>query len=117
MEVVEVVDKQGTYNLYDMNDDVVGRVCIDTGRAMIGNAFYNKVDTCNDISDEYDYDEDMVFHCSECGCELWVCTRMHHDGDYEYMNDYDQPNMFVSGKAEYPKYCPNCGRAIVNIER
>ena len=115
MYTVEVKDRKGTYTLYDDEGDVVGRICAKTGRAMIGNAFYEKVETCHDISEQYDYDE-LVFHCSECSCEFFVNTYVHHDNDLEYMYDSYEPNMWVGGRAEYPKFCPNCGRVIVTKE-
>lgn len=113
MDVVVVKDRKDTYTLYDNEGDVVGRICTDTGRAMISNAFYHKAETCYDISDQYDYDE-TVFHCSECDCELFVDTYVHHDNDLEYLYGSYEPNMWIDNKAEYPKFCPNCGRTIVN---
>lgn len=115
MYAVEVKDRKGTYTLYDDEGDVIGRICADTGRAMIGNAFYEKVETCHDISEQYDYDG-LVFHCSECGCELFLETYIHHDDDHEYMYDSFEPNMWINGRVEYPKFCPNCGRVIVGKE-
>ena len=116
MNVVEVKDRKGAYLLYDNQGDVAGRICTDTGRAMIGNVFYNKVEICHDISEQHDYYGALKFYCSECGCELFVETYIHHDNDLEYMYDTYEPNMWVDGKAEYPKFCPNCGRAIVDKE-
>lgn len=115
MNTVAVKERKGTYTLYDNEGDVVGRICTDTGRALIGNAFYEKVKTCHDISEQYNYDG-LVFHCSECGCELFVDTYVHHDNDLEYMYDSYEPNMWVGGRAEYPKFCPHCGRVIVGKE-
>lgn len=115
MDVVAVKDRKGVYTLYDDMGDVVGRIHTRTGRAMIGNAFYNMVETCHDISDQYDYDG-MVFHCSECDCELFLETYIHHDNDHEYMYDTYEPNMWADNKIAYPKFCPNCGRTIVDKE-
>lgn len=116
MNTVAVKNRNGTYTLYDNEGDVVGRICTDTGRAMIGNAFYEKVETCHDISEQYNYDG-LVFHCSECDCELFLETYIHHDDGHEYMYDSFVPNMWVNGKAEYPKCCPNCRRVIVDKEQ
>lgn len=115
MNTVKAKNRNDKYTLYDNEGDVVGRICTKTGRAMIGNAFYHKVETCHDISDQYNYDG-IVFHCSECGCEFFVDTYVHHGNDPEYMYDSYEPNMWVGGRAEYPRFCPNCGRTIIDKE-
>lgn len=115
MNTVKAKNRNDKYTLYDNEGDVVGRICTKTGRAMIGNAFYHKVETCHDISNQYNYDG-IVFHCSECGCEFFVDTYVHHGNDPEYMYDSYEPNMWVGGRAEYPRFCPNCGRTIIDKE-
>lgn len=42
MEVKRVKDRKGTYGLYDATGEFVGTVCTSTGRAMIGNAFWER---------------------------------------------------------------------------
>lgn len=43
-ELVEVADVEGTFTVYDVGGRCVGRVCTDTGRAMIGRAFWQRCD-------------------------------------------------------------------------
>lgn len=52
--------------------------------------------TCSDVGD------DFVFRCSECGCELDI-----DDAFYE-------PTMWKDGVATVPRYCPLCGRMVVD---
>lgn len=92
MNTVEVKNIDGTYTLYNSNGDVVGRICTDTGNAMIGNAFYSKNRYCQDVSDDT-----TKFKCSECGCEL----------DREDL--YGESTLWLRGKAEVPYRCPLCG--------
>ena len=40
--VVEVVPREGTFTLYDADGRCVGRVCTETGRAMIGDSFWQR---------------------------------------------------------------------------
>lgn len=107
MNVVEVKDIDGTYTMYNSNGDVIGRVCTDTGTAMIGRAFYSKVETCHNVSDD-----PSKFKCSRCGCEV--------DLEVEYTDNPDErnetlvePTMWVNGKATYPSYCCNCNAQII----
>lgn len=44
METREVKDRKGTFSVYDHRGDLVGTVCTDTGRAMIGKAFWQRAD-------------------------------------------------------------------------
>lgn len=37
---VEVVEHQGTYTVYDAEGECAGRVCEETGRALIGSRFW-----------------------------------------------------------------------------
>lgn len=110
MNTVEVKNIDGTYNLYNSNGDAVGRVCTDTGKAMIGNAFYDKVRVCHDVSDSKGF-EPMMFKCSECGCEFDVETWYLGNASED---DWVEPTMWVDGKASYPKYCPNCKSKIID---
>lgn len=106
MNVVEVKPIDGTYTLYNSNGDVVGRVCTDTGKAMIGNTFYEKVRVCHDASDE-----PYKFKCSECSCEIDTeieCT----DNPDERNEVWTEPTMWVDGHATYPSRCPHCGAII-----
>lgn len=109
MNVVEVKTIDGTYTLYNSNGDVIGKVCTDTDKAMIGNAFYEKVRTCHNVAGDENY-ADMMFKCSECGCELFLEREYYNGIDDEY---WVEPNMWVDGKASYPSYCPNCKAVIV----
>lgn len=108
MEPVAIKNREGTYTLYDGNGDVVGRICTNTGRALIGDAFYEKVQTCYNVADDEEYGR-MMFKCSKCGCELFVQSKYSGNGND---GDWAEPNIWVDGRAEYPKYCPNC-RAII----
>ena len=105
MNVVEVKDIDGTYGMYNANGDCVGSVCTDTGKAIIGRAFYSKDRTCqNDVIDT----PEQLFKCSECGCEMWVSTERWDRDDV-----WDDPNLFVDDEESYPNYCPNCGAFII----
>lgn len=106
MNAVAVNNIEGTYTLYNANGDVVGRVCTDTGKAMIGNFFYDRVNVCHNVTDDEEYG-DMVFKCSKCGCKLFVKSEYRYDGYWV------KPNMWVDGKASYPKCCPNCKSVII----
>lgn len=65
----------------------------------IGEATANLIDrpTCNDIGD------DWTFCCSVCGCELDI-----------FGIDGGEPTMWKDKVAQVPKYCPECGRMVVN---
>lgn len=107
MNAVEVKPIDGTYTLYNSNGDVVGRVCTDTGKAMIGHTFYDKVRTCHDVSDD-----PMKFKCSECGCE--IDTEVEYTDNPDERNEtWSEPTMWVDGHATYPSHCGNCGATIV----
>lgn len=80
METVPVAVKEGTYTLYDVEGDCVGRVCTETGRAMIGDAFYFKVRTCRMIDNgcelccsecdaRHEYDDEPNY-CRNCGAKV-----------------------------------------------
>ena len=104
MNAVEVKDIDGTYNMYNSNGDMVGRVCSDTGKAMIGRSFYSKDRTCQNVSD----DPEHFFVCSECGCELVLYTEVWDRDDV-----WEEPNYYVDGEEGYPNYCLNCGAFII----
>lgn len=70
MNAVEVKNIDGTYTLYNSNGDIVGRVCTETGKAMIGHAFYDKVRTCHMVKPEWAGPKSRVKVCSECGVEF-----------------------------------------------
>lgn len=44
-ETVEVIVHEGAFTVYDSVGACVGRVCTDTGRAMIGDAFWQRIDS------------------------------------------------------------------------
>lgn len=107
MDTVEVKNIDGTYTMYNSNGDVVGRVCTETGKAMIGNAFYDKVRLCHDVSDD-----PSKFKCSECGCE--IDTEIEYtDNENERNEVWAEPTMWVDGHASFPSYCCNCGAKII----
>lgn len=52
--------------------------------------------TCNDFGDDWE------FHCSACGCELYIREK-----------EIGEPTMWKDGAAQVPKYCPSCGAEVV----
>ncbi len=50
--------------------------------------------TCHDVG------KGWMWRCSECKCRL--------DIDRDYL-----PTMWVDGMADVPRFCPNCGRRVV----
>lgn len=58
--------------------------------------------TCQDLGGTGANDE-QVFNCSECGCVLSLYDR---DGCN---------NLCTSFIFDYPRYCPECGRKVVDI--
>lgn len=44
MDVKRVKERTGTFGIYDREGDLVGTVCTETGRALIGNAFWERAD-------------------------------------------------------------------------
>ena len=62
------------------------------------------METCQHIGDINEVDQ---FICSECGIHLEDWVRVEYDEDWGY-----PPEKFIY---EYAfKYCPNCGRKIVD---
>ena len=57
--------------------------------------------TCQDLGGTGANDE-QVFNCSECGCVLSLYDR---DGSN---------NLCTSFIVDYPRYCPECGRKVVD---
>lgn len=104
MNILEVKDIDGTYNMYNSNGDMVGRVCTDGGKAMIGNKFYSVDETCENVSD----DPESLFVCSRCGCEMWLVNEEYHLDDV-----WENPMYYVDGEPAHPKFCPNCRSIII----
>lgn len=95
MDVVQVVSPEGTFTIYDEHGNCVGRVCTDTGRALIGDAFWKRVKTCRmeTVKSGPLYD---VWRCTACGAEF---SESRTDG---------------SAWAFEPAYCPRCGAQVVS---
>lgn len=98
-DITKVKDKRGTFTIYDAQQNCVGRVCTDTGRAMIGSEFYVKERVCADESTDFDR-----FVCGECGATMVV-------------NDGACPTLFSAYQQEALelKYCPVCGARIADV--
>ena len=98
-DIAKVEDKQGTFTIYDAQQNCVGRVCTDTGRAMIGSEFYVKERVCADESTDFDR-----FVCGECGATMVV-------------NEDARPTLFSAHKQDAlePKFCPACGARILDV--
>ena len=60
--------------------------------------------TCKDLGG-VSADDEVVFNCSECGCVLSVFDK---DG----IN-----NLCMSFIDDYPRFCPECGRRIIEEEK
>ena len=59
--------------------------------------------TCHDTGGT-DENGQQVFNCDACGCVLSLC---HRDGTNTMCTHYIY---------DYPRFCPNCGRRIVEVE-
>lgn len=53
---------------------------------------------CRDSNNRFN-----AWQCSECGATVLLM-----------FDDFDEPTYSVGGVAEVPKYCPNCGRKVVD---
>lgn len=95
MDVVAVVPREGTFTIYDDEGGCVGRVCTDTGRALIGDAFWRRVKTCRmeTVKSGLLYD---VWRCTACGAEF---SESRTDG---------------SAWSFELAYCPRCGAQVVS---
>lgn len=94
-DIKPVKVRTGTYGIYDHTGAFVGRVCTDTGRAMIGDAFWERVRTCKDVS------RAEFFKCSACGHGIEV--------------EYDDSRLYDGGyMADEFSYCPYCGAKVVD---
>lgn len=81
------------------------------GEVIVFTSFYNNVPgaieaavgrgMCKDTSSRFN-----AWQCSECGATLLLM-----------FDDYDEPTYSVDGKADVPRYCPNCGREVDQVLR
>ena len=95
-DVRAVKVREGVFSLYDQTGDFVGRVNTDTGRAIIGDAFYGRVRTCT-----LDYDAvHLDYVCSRCG-------ERYESDLYAAMTDDDRTILRPMW------YCPNCGARVI----
>ncbi len=53
---------------------------------------------CHDSNNRFN-----AWQCSECGATVLLM-----------FDDFDEPTYSVNGSADVPKYCPNCGRKVVD---
>lgn len=84
VEPVPIKQNEGTFEIYDAEGDLVGKVNEDTSRAIIGNSFWVRECTC-----KYVWDSNRnVWFCSECG------------GLEPLSNDIN--------------YCCDCGARVIN---
>lgn len=115
MDTVAINEISGDTALYDIDKRFVGRVNADTGRAIIGNAFWVKERTCRYVTEITDtrFDENGeeietgdpadncdCFECSECGFPMMYGD----DGWFEMEPPY---------KARF-NFCPNCGARVMS---
>lgn len=96
----------GAYRHVDALDVIAGSIGVDVagkfGHEVERETYAALADfidrpTCNDVGD------DWSFRCSACGCELDIRDM-----------EVDEPTMWKDGSAQVPKYCPWCGRVVMN---
>lgn len=114
METIPIKPVNGRVYLFDGNGDFVGKADTETGRAIIGNAFWDKRRTCRfepeTTATAYDEDDNEIdtgepaddcdaFACSECGGMMMY-------GDYGW---------FETEKPHKPRFdfCPYCGARVM----
>lgn len=88
METVPIKKRFGMYCIYDDTGELVGKVNEETGRAIIGNSFWDRRNACRNKDRS-----DRSFFCSECGYQAWT-----------YGDSYCDPSDFC--------FCPNCGADV-----
>lgn len=100
-DVHAVKVRNGIFSLYDETGDFIGRVDTDTGRALIGDAFYVKERT-----ERLEYDE---IH----GCNVCTGCGERYEYDKYIAHEYDK---YIALTDDYPfiafkpmRFCPNCG--------
>lgn len=83
-------DANGLVGLYGRDGRLLGKLCLDTDRAQIGNLFYVPERTCRKVKLKRTDPKLCAKACSECGKEFGIWWGV--------------------------KYCPHCGARVVESE-